>query len=202
MSYVYEKSEQHQSDISVNDSLHKQSDTSVNDSLHNQSDLSVNDSLHKQSDTSVNDSLHKQSLHSESLLAVSPDQDLKYEQQQWDVKPDPYFPLKQELTPGLSLKSELPASSSSLSQPGQQYQDDQTISSTQHKEYPADISMASSKEDNGLYFVFSLYWVLDIEKLFVYLDEETNKKNKAMMHWKSPPTVHMVEKTRRTTLCF
>ena len=96
----------------------------------------------------VNTSLHNQK---DSLFVVSRDQVLKSELQQWDIKPDPYSQLKQELTPGLGVKSELPASTLNLSQNDQCCQDHKAIVSTQHQENQEDISMAFSKEYyNGL----------------------------------------------------
>ena len=95
-----------------------------------------------QNDFTRNNSLHNQSLQSDSLLAVSQDPVLKIEHQQWDIKPDPwnfkadpYLQVKQDLTPDWS--SEQSASTlNPLSYHDQQYQDD--------------ISIASSKEYNGL----------------------------------------------------
>ena len=52
-----------------------------------------------QNDISVNSSLDN---HGDSLFAVSHDQVLKCELQQWDIKPDPYLQLQQYLTPDLS----------------------------------------------------------------------------------------------------
>ena len=101
-------------------------------------------------DISVYSSLHNQCLQGDSLFAVSRDQVLKCEIQQWDIKPDPYLKLKQELTPGQAVKSELPASTLNLSQNDQLYLDHKAIVSTQPQEYQADISMAFSKEYNGL----------------------------------------------------
>ena len=77
-----------------------------------------------QNDLSENASLHNQSLNGDSLFAVSHDQVFKCEPHQWDVKPDLYLQVKQDLTQ--DFKSEL------------------------HQEYQEDIVMASSKEDNGL----------------------------------------------------
>ena len=106
-----------------------------------------------QNDLNVNASQYNQSLQGDSFF--SHDQVLKYEEQQikcepqqWDIKPDPYLQLKQELTPGLSLKSEEPVSTLNLL--SQHDQQDKTINSTQHQEYQTDISMASSNEYNGL----------------------------------------------------
>ena len=99
-----------------------------------------------QNDISVNSSLDN---HSDSLFAVSHDQVLKCELQQWDIKPDPYLQLKQELTPGLAVKSELPASTLNISQTDQHYQDHKAIVSTQYQEYQEDLSMTFSKEYNG-----------------------------------------------------
>ena len=107
-----------------------------------------------QNDKSVNSTLENQSLHGDSLFAESHEKVLKYEQQQWDIKPDPYLPPKQELTPSLNFKSEEPASTLNLSHHDQHHQDDKTIISTQHQENQAYISMTSSKEYNGLYFFF------------------------------------------------
>ena len=104
-----------------------------------------------QNDINVNASLYDQRLQDDSFFSHY--QVLKHEQQQRDIKPDPHLQLNQELTPGLSLKSEDPASTLNLlSQHDQQDQDDKTIVSTQYQEYQADISMASSKEYkyNGL----------------------------------------------------
>ena len=100
----------------------------------------------EQNQNCVNDSLHNQNFQGDSFLGH--DQDLKQEQQQWDFKPDPYLESKQYLRPGLNWKSEELAST----QHDHQFQDDKTIVSTQHQEYQADISMASSKskEHNGL----------------------------------------------------
>ena len=100
-----------------------------------------------QNDISVNASLDNPG---DSLFATSHDQVLKCELQQLDIKPDLYLQLKQEITPGLGVESELPASTLNLSQYDQQYQNHKTIVSTQHQEYQADISMAFSKEYNGL----------------------------------------------------
>ena len=100
-----------------------------------------------QNSISLNTSLHNQGRHGDSLFSAS--QDLKCELQQWDIKPDPYFQLKQELTPGLGVKSELPASTLNLSQKDELYLDHKAIVSTQPQEYQADISMAFSKEYNG-----------------------------------------------------
>ena len=111
---------------------------------------------HHQNDLKVNASQYNQSLQGDSFF--SHDQVLKYEEQQikcepqqWDIKPDPYLQLKQELTPGLSLKSEEPVSTLNLlSQHDQQYLHDKPIVSTQYQENQADISMAFSNEYNGL----------------------------------------------------
>ena len=103
----------------------------------------------QQNDLTVNASPHNQSLQGDSLSAGSCLPVLKCEQQQWDVKPDLYLQLKQELTPGLGFKSELPTSTLNLlSRPDQQYQDDKSIISIQHQEYQADIG--SSSRYNGL----------------------------------------------------
>ena len=106
-----------------------------------------------QNDSNVNASQYNQSLQGDSFF--SHDQVLKYEEQQikcepqqWDIKPDPYLQLKQELTPGLSLKSEEPVSTLNLL--SQHDQQDKTIDSTQYQEYQTDIWMASSNEYNGL----------------------------------------------------
>ena len=108
---------------------------------------------HHQNDLKVNASQYNQSLQGDSFF--SHDQVLKYEEQQikcepqqWDIKPDPYLQLKQELTPGLSLKSEEPVSTLNLL--SQHDQHDKTIDSTQYQEYQTDIWMASSNEYNGL----------------------------------------------------
>ena len=115
----------------------------------------------QQNDLTVNASPHNQSLQGDSLSAVSRLPVLKCEQQQWDVKPDLYLQLKQDLTPGLSFKSELPASTSNLF--SQQYQDDKTIVSTQHQDDQAHTSMDFFKKYNGLlYFILSFLTVLDI----------------------------------------
>ena len=111
MNNLYEKSEQHQNDITVNSSLHNQKD---------------------------------------SILDVSRDPIVKCEPQQWNIKSDLYLQVKQDLTPGSSLKSELPASNLNLLSHDQHYQDDTTIVSTQHQEYQSDIVMASSRKYNGL----------------------------------------------------
>ena len=110
---------------------------------------------HHQNDLKVNASQYNQSLQGDSFF--SHDQVLKYEEQQikcepqqWDIKPDPYLQLKQELTSGLSLKSEEPVSTLNLLSHDQHYQDDTTIVSTQHQEYQSDIVMASPKKYNGL----------------------------------------------------
>ena len=97
-----------------------------------------------QNDSNVNGSLYNQS---DSFLGH--DQVLKCEPQQWDIKPDPYLQLKQELTPGLAVKSELPASTLNISQTDQHYQDHKAIVSTQYQEYQEDLSMTFSKEYNG-----------------------------------------------------
>ena len=47
-----------------------------------------------QNHITVNTTLDSQSPHSDSLFAESHN-----EQQQWDIKPEPYLPLKQEITP-------------------------------------------------------------------------------------------------------
>ena len=99
---------------------------------------------------SVNASLHNQSLHGDSVFAVGHDQVLKCELQQWDIKPDPYLQLKKELTPCLGVKSEMPASTLNISENNQLYHDYKAIVSTKHQEYQEDISMAFSKEYNGL----------------------------------------------------
>ena len=99
-------------------------------------------------DMSVYSSLHNQCLQGDSLFAVSRDQVLKCEIQQWDIKPDPYLQLKQELTPGLAVKSELPVSTLNISQNDQHYQDHKAIVSTQYQEYQEDLSMTFSKEYN------------------------------------------------------
>ena len=102
-----------------------------------------------QKDLNVNASLHNQHHQGDTIIPVSQNPVLKYEN--WDIKPGPYLQLKQELTPDLGFKSELPASTLNLlSHHDHQYQDEKTIVTTQHQEYQADISMASSKEDNGL----------------------------------------------------
>ena len=99
-----------------------------------------------QNDSNVNGSLYNQS---DSFLGH--DQVLKHEQQHWDIKPDPYFQLKQELTPGLSLKSELT---------------DSTLDILSQHEYPANTPMASSKEYNGLLmFTLSFLIMLEIQNL-------------------------------------
>ena len=102
-----------------------------------------------QNDLNVNAPQYNQSLQGDSFFRH--DQVLKYEEQQSGIIPDPYIKLEQDLTPGLNLKFELPASPLNISQHDQQHQDDETIVSTQHQEYQADISMASSNEYNGLY---------------------------------------------------
>ena len=104
-----------------------------------------------QNDINMNCSLHNQSFQEDSLFAVSSGLGLKCEKQECDIKPDPYIQVKQELTPGLGFKSELPSSTLNLlSHHDTQYQDYKPIVSTQHQEYQADISMASSKKHNGL----------------------------------------------------
>ena len=108
-----------------------------------------------QKDINVNTTrpIDDQCLHDDSLFAESHDQVMNCELQRWDIKPDICLPLKQELTPGLSLKSELSASTLHLvSQHDQQYQDNKTIVSRQHQEYKADLYMAFPKEYNGLQF--------------------------------------------------
>ena len=115
-------------------------------------------SLYEQSEQHQNDipenaSLHNQIFKDDSLFAASCGPVFNCEPQQWDIKPDPYLHLhlKQDLTPDLSLKSELPASTlNSFLQHDQQYQDDKTIVSTEHQEYQADISMDSSKKYKSL----------------------------------------------------
>ena len=100
-----------------------------------------------QNDTSVSASLHNQSHQCDSLSAVSCDQVCNCQQQQSDT----YLKLKQDLTQGLSIKSEPPAPTLNLlSHNDHQYQDDKAIVSTQHQEYQADVSMVSSKEYKGL----------------------------------------------------
>ena len=103
-----------------------------------------------QTDLTVNTSLHDQCHQGDSIFGISHNQVFKCEPQQWDIKPNLYLELKQELTPGLGFKSELPACTLNLSQRDQQFQDDKTDVSTQQQEYQADASMASSKENNGL----------------------------------------------------
>ena len=105
-----------------------------------------------QNDISLNTTLDHQSLDGDSLFAESHHKVMKCELQQWDIKPDLCLPLKQDLTPGLSLKSELPTSTLNLlSQHDQHEEDDKTLVSTQHQKYPADVVMAFSKEyQNGL----------------------------------------------------
>ena len=85
--------------------------------------------------------------------------------------------MKQEITPGLGVKSELPASTLNLSQNDQLYQDHKAIVSTQHQEYTDDISMASSNEYNGLY-IFSIKFLtlLGIQNLPVYLERDDLKR--------------------------
>ena len=101
-----------------------------------------------QNHITVNVSLHNQK---DSNFDVSLDPIMKCEPQQWDIKPDLYLQVNQDLTHGSSLKSELPASTLNLlSQHDQQYQDDKTIVCTQHQEYQTDISMDFSNEYNGL----------------------------------------------------
>ena len=81
MDNLYEKSEQHQNDLTIN-------------------------------------SLHNQSLQGDPIL--------KYEHSQWDIKPDPYLLLQQDLSPYLS--SEQPASTlNPLSHLDQQYQGNVSI---------------------------------------------------------------------------
>ena len=95
----------------------------------------------------MNASLDNQSLKRDSLFAEIPEQVCNCEHHQSDT----YLQLKQDPTQGLGFKSELPASTLNLfSQHDQQYQDDRINVSTQHQEYQADISMASSKKYNGL----------------------------------------------------
>ena len=102
-----------------------------------------------QNDLNVNGSLHNQSPQGDSITDVSHNPVLKCEN--WDIKPGPYLHLKQDLTPDLGFKSELPASTLNLlSGYDPQYQDDNTIVTTEYQEYKADVSMASSKEHNGL----------------------------------------------------
>ena len=114
---------------------------------HHQNDLKVNASQY-------NPSFQGDSFFSHDQVLKYEEQQIEYEPQQWDIKPDPYLQLKQELTPGVSLKSELSDSTLNLlSQHDQQYQDDKTIVCTQHQEYQAGISKSSSKEYKGLYFV-------------------------------------------------
>ena len=45
----------------------------------------------QQNDFAVNTSSHNQTVESDSIIDVSHDQTLKYQQQQWDIKPDPYL---------------------------------------------------------------------------------------------------------------
>ena len=89
MDNLYEKSEQHQNDLTIN-------------------------------------SLHNQSLQGDPVL--------KYEHPQWDVKPDPYLQLQQDLAPDLS--SEQPVSTlNPFTQHDQPYQGN--ISIVFSKEYKA-----------------------------------------------------------------
>ena len=111
-------------------------------------DIYIKSEVH-QSDASVNVSLHHQTLQDDSLFAASHDPVCECELQQCDIKPDPYLQLKQELTPGLAVKSELPASTLNISQNDQHYQDHKAIVSTQYQEYQEDLSMTFSKEYNG-----------------------------------------------------
>ena len=103
-----------------------------------------------QTDSTVNSSLHNQCHQGDAIFGVSHDQVFKCEPQQWDLKPNLYLELKQELTPGLGLKNELPAWTSNHLRHNQQYQDDKTDVSIQQQEYQTDASMASSKQSNGL----------------------------------------------------
>ena len=102
-----------------------------------------------QNDISVNASLHNKNPYCDSLFDASHDQVLKYEPQLLDIKPDLNLLLKQEMTPGLGFKSELPASTLNLSQNDQLYLDHKAILSTHPQEYQADISMTFSNKYNG-----------------------------------------------------
>ena len=102
-----------------------------------------------QTDLTVNTSLHNQCHQGDSVFDVSNDQVFKCEPQQWDIKPNLYLEPKQELTSGLGFKSELPAWTLNHSRHNQRYQEDKIDVSTHKQEYQADISMASSKENNG-----------------------------------------------------
>ena len=93
----------------------------------------------------------------DSMYEKSEQHQCECELQQWDIKPDPYLQLKQELTPDLSVKTELPTSTLNISENDQLYHDYKAIVSTKHQEYQEDISMAFSKEYNGLYFVLFHY---------------------------------------------
>merc|ERR1719239_1891094 len=93
----------------------------------------------------MNASLHNQK---DSIFDVSPGPTMRHEPQQWNIKSDLYLQVKQDLTPGSSLKSELPVSTLNLHSHDQQYQDDKIIVSTQHQEYQSDIVMASPMKYN------------------------------------------------------
>ena len=76
-----------------------------------------------QASSSMNNMNEKSEQHQNDSTLFSHDQILKHEQQQWDIKPDSYLQLQQHLTPGLSLKYELPAYTLNHSQLDQQCQD-------------------------------------------------------------------------------
>ena len=83
-----------------------------------------------QNDLALNASLHN-CLQTDSLFVTNQDHVIKYEQQHWEIKPDPYLQLKQEQKPELSTST-----LNQLSQQDQQYQEDK--------------SHISQKECNGL----------------------------------------------------
>ena len=88
-----------------------------------------------QNDFTVNMSCYNHTVQSDSHIGASHDQLLKCEQ--WDIKPDPYLQLEQDLKPDLNLKSEL---STLIINPLSQ----------QDQQYHEDISIISAKESNGL----------------------------------------------------
>ena len=82
--------------------------------------------LYEKSEQHQNDLTKINCLHNQSLQG---DPVLKCEHQQWDIKPDPYLLLKQDIAP--DLRSEQPASNfNPLSHHDQQHQGNILIASS------------------------------------------------------------------------